>query len=56
MSMKCGGTSDVKNADEKVQQICDSVSRERDYWCNFYESYSETGLCFILMLLILFIR
>lgn len=26
MSM-CGGTSDVKDADEKVQQICDKVSK-----------------------------
>lgn len=27
MPMMCGGTSDVKDADEKVQNICDEVSR-----------------------------
>lgn len=28
MPMMCGGTSDVKEADAKIQQICDEVSRE----------------------------
>lgn len=43
MPMMCGGCGDVKEADDKIQQLCNEVSRKTLF---FHSLFSEGSPCF----------